>query len=117
MAEIGHCSKCGRPCPYCRPRDGFSLTALDESVRQLVREVLDQTGASQAQQDRLVTAIMGIDPKHIKRARRIWDSQGLARQGKNYAYFKAIVQRCAEEASKDRTLDGLPPFVYPEEAE
>lgn len=110
MTDHGRCSKCGAVCPHCGPRDGFSLKALHESVRTLVGEVLEQVHASQAQQDRLVQEIMHLDPEHIKRARRIWDQGGWGKKGKGYGYFKSICLRCADEASKDSTLDKLPPL-------
>lgn len=113
---IGRCSKCGAICPHCAPRNGFTLSTLPESVRGIVREVLDQTSASQAQQDRLVMAIAHLDEKYIKRAKRIWDTMGYARKGVGYGYFKAICLHCAESGSREQ-LDGLPPLYITEEDE
>lgn len=114
MDSIGRCSKCGAICLHCRPRSEFSLIALPEVVRPLVREVLNDVHASQHQQDALVFSIMHLDPEHIIRAKRIWDVSNCARQGKGYGYFRAICLRCADEGSKDTTLDGLPPLITEE---
>lgn len=74
-----------------------------------------QTEASQRNQDDLVKALRDIDPKHIKRAKRVWDTQNYAKRGMGYGYFKGICLRCADESSRDSTLDSLPPLFTEED--
>ncbi len=109
---MGRCAKCGFLCPRCGgDRSDFTLNALPERVRHLVREVLTDVDASQTEQDRLVRAIASLPTEHIQRAHRIWKAQSCASRGMGYGYFKAICLRCASESSKDKTLDDLPPLI------
>lgn len=112
MTDVGRCSKCGALCHHCAPRDSYSLTALPESVRDKVREVLDEIEASQAAQDSLVRDICHFEARHIERAYRIWNLRGLKFSVHSWKYFAAIVRNCARQSEHEAKILDDPPEVW-----
>lgn len=105
-----HCPVCGSPCPECMKKvDDYTLTIIDENIRGLVLEVLEDIGRTQDKQDALVKGLIPYANSHIIRAYNIWKAGNYKSKGiGSPQYFVKMVQQCA--VSGRVRLEALPPL-------
>jgi len=106
---MGHCNHCGAPCPNCTEMtDDLTLLALPEQIRDEVKRVLRDVGATQQQQDSLVKKLLQYSPEQIHKAYLSWKNGGCAGKAVNENYFLGILKRVATQKSN---LEALPPLI------
>lgn len=111
---MGHCTDCGAPCPHCSKRSDYTLLGLPESIREKLKQLLDDVGcATQQRQDALISTVAQYEENVVLRALRIWKHGGYAMQDKDERYFLGILKNQA--TVKPQVLEDLPPLLNPEE--
>lgn len=111
---MGHCTKCGAPCPHCIAATEITYLRLPEKYRDKIRALLEGVGASTNERvSKVISSVVQYDDLVVERAIRIWNSGSFLAEGKDERYFLGILRSVS--VAKRVKLDTLPPLIEPED--